>query len=101
LKGKANEFLVGKTLPADFDLVLDTGYAFTSAYGLRWNTPSETAFPSTFLIGKDGLIFFSKIAREHDGRTTAAEVIEAMPRRTKYDETRVRVWLRKPKAKRR
>jgi thioredoxin-dependent peroxiredoxin len=83
LKGKANEFLAGKTLPAHFDLVLDPGYAFTNAYGLRWNAPSETAFPSTFLIGKDGLVFFSKIVKEHGGRTTAAEIIEAMPKRTK------------------
>lgn len=36
LKGKANEFLAGKTLPADFDLVLGPGYAFTDAYGLCW-----------------------------------------------------------------
>ena len=80
LKGKADEFMTGKKLPADFDLVLDPGYVFTNAYGLRWNAPSETAYPSTFLISRDGAVFFSKIVKEHGGRTTAAEVIDAMPK---------------------
>jgi peroxiredoxin len=80
LRGRAAEFLVGKQLPADFDLVLDPGYSFTNAYGLRWNAQNETAYPSTFLISRDGVIFFSKIVKEHGGRTTASEVIEAMPK---------------------
>ena len=87
LKGRANEFLVGKQLPADFDLVLDPGYSFTDAYGLRWDAPSETAYPSTFLINRTGAIFFSKIVKEHGGRTTAAEVIDAMPKKSKAQPT--------------
>lgn len=83
LAGKANEFLVGKQLPANFHLVLDPGYSFTNQYGLRWDAKGETAYPSTFLINKDGLIFFSKIVREHGGRTTAAELIDAMPKARK------------------
>ncbi len=83
LKGKAAEFLVGKQLPADFDLVLDPGYAFTNAYGLRWNAQDETAYPSTFLISRDGVVFFLKIVKEHGGRTTASEAIEAMPKKVK------------------
>jgi peroxiredoxin len=79
LKGKADEFMLGKKLPPDFDLVLDPGYAFTNQYGLRWNAPNETAYPSTFLVNKEGLVFFSKIVKEHGGRTTATEVTEAMP----------------------
>jgi peroxiredoxin len=80
LRGKADEFMTGKKLPADFDLVLDPGYDFTNAYGLRWNAPNETAYPSTFLINREGAVFFSKIVKEHNGRTTATEVIEAMPK---------------------
>ena len=72
--------MTGKKLPADFDLLLDPGYTFTNAYGLRWNAPSETAYPSTFLINREGTVFFSKIVKEHAGRTTAAEVIDAMPK---------------------
>jgi hypothetical protein len=52
----------------------------TNAYGLQWNAPNETAYPSTFLINREGAVFFSKIVKEHAGRTTATEVIEAMPK---------------------
>lgn len=80
LNDKANEFLADKKLPDNFDLVLDPGYEFTNAYALRWDAPHETAYPSTFLIDRQGVIFFSKIVREHGGRTTAAEILDAMPK---------------------
>ena len=81
LGARANEFLVDKRLPDNFDLVLDPGYTFTNLYGLRWNADHETAYPSTFLIDRHGVIFFSKIVKEHGGRTTAAEILDAMPKR--------------------
>jgi peroxiredoxin len=81
LGDKANEFLADKKLPDNFDLVLDPGYEFTNLYGLRWDAARETAYPSTFLIDDQGVIFFSKIVKEHGGRTTAAEVLDAMPKR--------------------
>lgn len=81
LGAKANEFLADKKLPGNFDLVLDPGYEFTNAYGLRWDAPHETAYPSTFLIDRQGSIFFSKIVKEHGGRTTAAEILDALPKR--------------------
>lgn len=36
------------------------------------------AFPSTFLLDKDRKIFFAKISKTHGGRTTAAEIGEAL-----------------------
>jgi peroxiredoxin len=81
LGAKANEFLADKRLPEQIDLVLDPGYEFTNLYGLRWDAPQETAYPSTFLIDRQGVIFFSKIVREHGGRTTAAEILDALPKR--------------------
>ncbi len=80
LGAKANEFLADKKLPENFDLLLDPGYEFTNLYGLRWDAPRETAYPSTFLIDRQGLIFFSKIVKEHGGRTTAAEILDAIPK---------------------
>jgi peroxiredoxin len=82
LASKANEFLSDKKLPDNFDLVLDPGYEFTNLYRLRWEAPGETAYPSTFLIDQQGVIFFSKIAKEHGGRTTAAEIIAALAKGT-------------------
>jgi peroxiredoxin len=81
LGAKANEFLADKKLPDNFDLVLDPGYEFTNLYGLRWDAAHETAYPSTFLIDRQGVIFFSKIVKEHGGRTTAVEILDVMPKR--------------------
>jgi thioredoxin-dependent peroxiredoxin len=80
LDAKANEFLADKKIPENFALVLDPGYEFTNLYGLRWDAPHETAYPSTFLIDRQGVVFFSKIVKEHGGRTTAGEVLDAMPK---------------------
>jgi peroxiredoxin len=77
---RANEFLADKHMPDNFDLVLDPGYQFTNAYGLRWDAPKETAYPSTFLIDRQGVVFFSKTAKMHGGRTTAGEILEAFPK---------------------
>ena len=81
LDARANEFLADKRLPVNFDLVLDPGYQFTNLYGLRWNAEHETAYPSTFLIDRQGTVFFSKIVKDHGGRTTASEILEALPKR--------------------
>jgi thioredoxin-dependent peroxiredoxin len=81
LEARANEFLADKKLPDNIELVLDPGYDFTNKYGLRWDAPRETAYPSTFLIDSKGVIFFSKVVKEHGGRTTAAEIIDALPKR--------------------
>lgn len=80
LTAKANEFLADKQLPDNIVLVLDPGYEFTNLYGLRWDAPNETAYPSTFLIDRQGVIFYRKISKEHGGRTTAAEILDAMPK---------------------
>ena len=74
LAARAKEFTADKNLPANFRLLLDPGYEFTNRYGLRWDAPNETAYPATFLIDKQGLIFFQKISKTHGGRTTAAEI---------------------------
>jgi peroxiredoxin len=81
LGAKANEFLVNKQLPPNITLVLDPGYEVTNQYGLRWDMPNETAYPSTFLIDKNGVVFFAKMAKAHGGRSTAAEVLEMFPKR--------------------
>jgi peroxiredoxin len=77
---KATEFMANKTLPDTFDLLLDPGYEFTNLYGLRWDAPRETAYPSTFLIDRKGIVFFSKVVKEHGGRTTASEILNALPK---------------------
>ncbi|MEM9367827.1 MAG: peroxiredoxin family protein [Planctomycetota bacterium] len=75
LAARANEFLRGSQLPAPLTLLLDPDYTMVNAYGLRWDAPKETAYPSAFLIDADRKIQFVNISRSHGGRTTANAVL--------------------------
>jgi peroxiredoxin Q/BCP len=81
LNPRANEFLGEKKLPDHFNLLLDPGYEFTNLYGLRWDAPRETAYPSTFLIDQKGIVFFAKISKVHGGRSNAAEILDALAKK--------------------
>lgn len=81
LDERATEFLTNKTLPENFELLLDPGYEFTNLYGLRWDAPKETAYPSTFLIDQKGVVFFAKISKSHGGRTRASELLEVLTKK--------------------
>lgn len=80
LQKRASEFVPGKDLPANFRLILDPDYTFVNRYGLRWNAPNETAYPSTFVIGKDRKIVFAKISQSHGGRAKSEEILAAIPK---------------------
>ncbi len=80
VESKAAEFMAGKAMPDNFDLLLDPGYEMVKLYGLRWDAPGETAYPSTFLIDRDRVVFFSKMVKSHGGRTTVAEILEVLPK---------------------
>ena len=78
LKARAQEFLRSKQWPAHFVFLLDPDYTFTNAYGLRWDAPKETAYPSTFVIDRDGRVRFAKISRTHGGRASVQAVLDAL-----------------------
>ena len=78
LKSHAADFLKDKDWPKDFLLVLDPDYSFTKAYGLRWDAPKETAYPSTFIIGKDNKVTFAHISKKHGDRVEADTVLKAL-----------------------
>jgi peroxiredoxin len=80
LGSRGKEFLIGKSLPENFVMLLDPGYKFTNQYGLRWDEPNETAYPSAFVLDRHGVVVFSKSAREHGARTTAAEILDVLPK---------------------
>lgn len=80
LGAKAAEFMTNKTMPDNFALWLDPGYDFINLYGLRWDAPKETAYPSTFVIDRGGMVFFSKSVKSHGGRTSAAEILDVLPK---------------------
>jgi peroxiredoxin len=75
LEAHAEEFLKNKQWPKEFSFVVDPDYTMVNAYGLRWDAPKETAYPSTFLLDKKGVVRFAKISHGHGERTTAADVL--------------------------
>jgi len=74
----ATDFLQDKDWPNDFLFVLDPDYSFTKAYGLRWDAPKETAYPSTFIIGMDGKVIFAHVSKQHGDRVSADTVLKAL-----------------------
>ena len=80
LGSRATEFMTRKSLPENFFLLLDPGYRFTDQYGLRWDEPNETAYPSTFVLDRHGVVVYSKSAKVHGARTTAAEILDVLPK---------------------
>ena len=78
LADRAAQSEAGKTLPNGFTLLLDPDYQFTNLYGLRWDAPKETAYPSTFVLDKSGKIVFAKISKTHGGRAGVDEVVAVL-----------------------
>lgn len=61
-------------LPAGMKMVMDPDYELVDAYGLRWDAPAETAYPSTFVV-EGGNVTFAEISDSHGGRVEAARVL--------------------------
>lgn len=78
LKGHADEFIAGKDVPKSFRFAIDPGYDFTNRYGLRWDAPHETAYPSTFVIGRDGRVAYAKVSHAHGDRAPIADILAAL-----------------------
>jgi peroxiredoxin len=78
LKAHAEALLKSSTLPAAYRVLLDPDYTFTLAYGLRWEAPMETAYPSTFVIDKGGTVVFARTSHAHDDRVPVADVLTAL-----------------------
>jgi peroxiredoxin len=78
----ADAFVANKDVPALFRLLVDPGFVFTNQYGLRWEGPGETSYPSTFVLDRTGVVRFGHVSRVHGGRTPVAEVLAALDRLT-------------------
>jgi peroxiredoxin Q/BCP len=80
LDERAKEFLAKQSaMPPSIKLVIDPDYKVTNLYGLRWDAPHETAYPSTFILDKKRKVLFQKISHSHEDRTTAQEVLAKIP----------------------
>jgi peroxiredoxin len=77
LDDHAKDFLAKQAeLPANIVLVTDPDYKVTNLYGLRWDIPHETAYPSTFVLDKKGIISFEKISHSHGDRLSAQDALD-------------------------
>jgi peroxiredoxin len=88
LKKRADEFVKGKALPKNFTLLMDPNYSFTNQYGLRWDAPNETAYPSTFVLDSKRKVMFAKISRSHGDRANNANILKALPAPPSKTETK-------------
>ena len=75
---KGEEFAADKNLASHFEMLLDPGYSFTNLYGLRWDAPKETSYPSTFVLDKSGKIVYAKVSTTHGGRAPVKEILAAL-----------------------
>jgi peroxiredoxin len=75
VQGKAEDFVTGKTIPDKYHFVVDPDLKTVHLYGVRWEAPNETAYPSTFVFDRQGKTRFVKISHSHGDRSTAAEVL--------------------------
>jgi len=75
----AKEFLEKQAeLPSNIVLVTDPDYKVTNLYGLRWDAPHETAYPSTFILDKTGMVIFEKISHTHGDRLSAQDALDQL-----------------------
>jgi len=68
-------------LPANMHLVVDPDYKVTNLYGLRWDAPHETAYPSTFVLDKKRVVLYQKVSHSHGDRSSAEDVLKEIPMR--------------------
>jgi peroxiredoxin len=78
LRERALEFLEGAKLPEPFVMVTDPDYRFTTLYGLRWEAPRETAYPSTFVLDAERKVKFRKISKSHGDRAEVDDVLATL-----------------------
>lgn len=78
LEKHSEQFMSSRTLPEPLTLVRDPDHKTVEAYGVRWKAIRETAYPSAFVIDKNGRVRWSKISDSHGGRVGAEEIIREL-----------------------
>lgn len=78
LEVHAKMFTADREMPPHFSFLIDPDYTFTNRYGLRWDAPQETSYPTTFVLDRTGTVRFVNVSREHGGRVPVADVLKAI-----------------------
>lgn len=78
LREHAKALVADRPLPANYRILMDPDYTFTLAYNLRWDAPRETAYPSTFVLDRKGIVRFAETSRTHGDRVPTSDVLKAL-----------------------
>lgn len=78
LARRAQAFLGSRRLIEPIVIVRDDAMEMVTQWGLRWDSPRETAYPATYVIDKNGRVAWSKVSRSHADRATTEEIITAL-----------------------
>ncbi|WP_230262252.1 redoxin domain-containing protein [Stieleria sp. JC731] len=78
LDRRADEFMGAKRMPETFVFVRDPDMKMVTEWGLRWDAPRETAYPSTYVIGPGRRVKWSKISHSHGDRATVEDILKGL-----------------------
>ena len=78
LKRHAGQFMGSRSLPQPLVLVRDDEMKMVASWGLRWRAHRETAYPATYIIGRNGRIRWKKVSESHAGRSTVEEILKEL-----------------------
>lgn len=74
----AKQFIGRQRLPKSFRFLLDPDFTFANAYGVRSQAPGDTAYPASFVIGRDNIVRFAQVGRAPNDRASAATLLAAL-----------------------
>lgn len=78
LEQQAEDFIGSRRLPSPIVLVRDDDMRVAQQWGVRWNKPRETTYPSTFVLDQYGRIAWKKVSRSHGERSSVEEILKEL-----------------------
>ena len=78
LERHAEQFLASRKLPEPLVIVRDDDMNIVNQWGLRWDSPRETAYPATFVLDQYGRIAWKKVSRSHAERSSIEEILKEL-----------------------
>jgi peroxiredoxin len=78
LQRQAKQFMGSRSLPDPLVIVRDQEMKMVTEWGLRWDTPRETAYPAAYIIDRNGRVRWLKVSDNHAGRASVAEIVREL-----------------------
>ena len=78
LQRHAEQFMGSRSLPDPLVIVRDQEMKMVTEWGLRWDTPRETAYPAAYIIDRNGRVRWLKVSDNHAGRATVDEIVREL-----------------------